>query len=539
MKCIRTILAATIACGLSAAEPQRCDILVYGGTAGGVMAAIAAAGEGSSVILLEPGGHVGGMVSGGLGRTDMDSQLHLIGGLARQFFEEVGRRYGQSVAWFFEPKVAEAVLRESLAKAGVTVLYRHPLLRVTKQSNRIASLETRNGAVFTAKVYVDTTYEGDLYKAAGVSYAIGRESRAKWGESFAGRQEFLPGDHQLKVPTSATDENGRLVPYVTAETNLVPVGEGDGKVMGMGFRLCLTNDPANRVAIGKPDGYDPARFGLVRNYLKALGSQAKVGEFLGTSKMPNNKTDSNSSTVSMNLLGAGLAYIEADYETRQKIWEEHRSWAHGLLYLLAHDEAAPEPLRTQVAQWGLPKDEFVDTGHWPHQLYIREARRMQGEYILTQHDLQTNRTKYDSVGMASYNVDIREIQWVAKTVTRFPLVGLEVLMEGYLSMPVEPYEIPYRSLLPRYSECSNLLVPVALSASHVAYASFRMEPQYMIVGQSAGVAAAMAVKQGVAVHRIDIPALQARLKTLKQVLAIEDALPVAHAGAEQARDGDR
>jgi hypothetical protein len=517
-----TVLAALSACAVLLSESRHSDVVVYCGTAGGVMAAVAAAQEGSSVILLEPRNHVGGMLSGGLGRTDMDGQQHLIGGLARRFFLEVGRHYGQQMGWFFEPKVAEGILRDFLAKAGVNVLYGQPLLRVSKQDNRIAALETRNGMVYSAAVFVDASYEGDLLKAAGVSYAIGRESRSKWGESFAGRQELVPGNHQLRVPTSPYDDEGRLVPYVAPETDLVAVGEGDGRVMGFGFRLCLTDNPANRAPIEKPDGYDAARFGLVRNYVRALGSQARLRDFLGISPMPNQKTDANATTVSTNLLGAGRAYIEAGYEDRQKIWEEHRSWAHGLLYFLAHDESVPETLRREVAQWGLPKDEFADTGHWPHQLYIREARRMLGEYVLTQHDLQTNRRKYDSVGMAAYNVDIREVQWIAKTVTRFPRVALEVLMEGYLSMPVQPYEIPYRALLPRYSECSNLLVPVAISSSHVAYASYRMEPQYMIVGQSAGVAAAMAVRQDRPVHRIDTELLRQRLRSLAQILTLED-----------------
>lgn len=224
-------------------------------------------------------------------------------------------------------------------------------------------------------------------------------------------------------------------------------------------------------------------------------------------------------------MGAGLRYIEADFETRKKILEEHRSWAHGLLYFLGNDPAVPMQFRREIGQWGLAKDEFKDTGHWPHQLYIREARRMLGEYILTQHDLTTNTKKYDSIGMAAYNVDIREVQWIAKTVTRFPNANKEVLMEGYLSMPIEPYEIPYRSLLPKWGECTNLLAPVAISASHVANASFRMEPQYMIAGQSAGVAAAMAARSDIAVHHVDIRTLQQRLRKARQILTLPEALP--------------
>jgi hypothetical protein len=519
---MRVLLLALLPAAIAA--PRSADVIVYGATASGVMASIAAAREGASVLLLEPRTHAGGMLTGGLGRTDMDRQQRLIGGLAREFFLRTGRHYKQDLAWFFEPSVAENILRAWLAESKVEVLFNHSLLRVRKDGVRIIELETRNNARFTAKVFIDSTYEGDLLKAAGVSYAVGRESRSKYGESCAGRQELLPGSHQLRVPTSPFDAKGNLVPYVRPEEDLVPIGEGDGKVMGWGYRLCLTDNPANRLPIEKPAGYDPARFGLVRNYVTALGDSATVGDFLGISPMPNNKTDANATRVSTNLLGAGLPYIEADWDTRNRILEEHRSWAHGLLWFLANDSAVPEKLRRDIARWGLPKDEFIDTGHWPHQLYIREARRMTGEYILTQHDLQTRRTKYDSIGMASYNIDIREVQWIAKTVTRFPGIGKAVIMEGYLSVPVEPYEIPYRALLPRFSECSNLLVSAAISASHVAYASFRMEPQYMIAGHSAGVAAAMAARAGIAPHRLDIAALQQCLRAQKQILSAAEML---------------
>lgn len=519
------------------AAPRSADVVVYGATASGVMASIAAAREGARVILLEPRNHAGGMLTGGLGKTDMDRQQRLIGGLAREFFLRTGRHYGKDLGWFFEPSVAEKILRDWLAECKVEVLFSHPLLQVRKEGTRIVEIQTRNGAHFTAKIFVDSTYEGDLLKAAGVSYSVGRESRGKYGESYAGRQELLPGGHQLRVPTSPFDAQGSLVPYVRPESDLVPIGEGDGKVMGFGYRLCLTDNPANRVPIEKPAGFDPARFGLARNYALALGEDALARDFLHISKMPNDKTDANATKVSTNLLGAGLPYIEADWDTRNQILEEHRSWAHGLLWFLSNDPAVPEKLRLQFARWGLPRDEFIDTGHWPHQLYIREARRMRGEYILTQRDLESHRTKYDSIGMASYNIDIREVQWIAKTVTRFPRVGKEVLMEGYFSMPVEPYEIPYRSLLPNYGECSNLLVSAAISASHVAYASFRMEPQYMIAGQSAGVAAAMAARALVPPHHVSIPALQQRLRAQKQILTTAEWLsdPAAAGPAAPAR----
>ena len=516
----------------SMAAPAR--VVVYGATAAGVMTAISAKKEGISVILIEPGRHVGGMVTGGLGRTDMDRQSHLIGGMTREFFQRVGRQYGTEIAWFFEPKVAEKVMRGWLAEEGVSLVLGEPLKSIRKEGSRIAALETESGRVYEGRIFVDATYEGDLLKAAGVSYAVGREGRQKFGERFAGRQDFLPGYHQLRVATSALDDDGKILPGLVPEEAVVGTGEGDGKIQAFCFRLCLTSNPENRIPIGIPNGYDPKRYGLVKNYIRALGDRATIGDFLGISRMPNDKTDVNAGGgVSTNLPGASLAYIEAPPAERKRIWEEHRSWAHGLLYFLGHDESVPEGLRRQVLEWGLPKDEFTDTGHWPHQMYIREARRMVGEYVLTEHDLLQSTSKYDSVGMAQYNIDIREIQWVAKTVSRFPEVAQEVLMEGYVSMKVKPYQIPFRSMLPRQSECSNLIVPVNISSSHVAFASYRMEPQYMISGESAGVAAATAINAGVPVHHVDLALLQKKLKQRKQIIEPADAQPVQ--GGEAAR----
>lgn len=500
------------------------DVVVYGATAGGAVAAIAASKEGTRVALVEPGRHVGGMISGGLGRTDMDRQEHVIGGFSREFFQRAGRVYDQPIAWTFEPKVAERILRDWLAEANVEVFFEHRLEGVVKEENRLVSLRTDRGTVFSAAVFIDSSYEADLMKAAGVSYTVGRESRARYGESLAGRQDFLPGGHQLRVPVSPYDEDGNLLPYIVPQEELVDTGEGDGKFQAYNFRICLTDDPANRLPIPKPENYDPRRFGLVRNYLKSLGESARLGDFLGISRLPNNKTDVNAGGgVSTNLPGANWEYPEADRERRREIWNDHLSWAQGLLYFLANDPAVPPHLRQEMNRWGLPRDEFVETGHWPHQLYVREARRMLGEYVLTQHDLQSHRRKYDSIGMGGYNIDIREVQWVARKVYRFPNVAEEVLMEGYISMPVEPYEIPYRSLLPRRQECGNLLVTAAISASQVAYASFRMEPQYMIAGHAAGVAATLAVRDGVPVHHVNLPELQRRLREQGQILSVTDA----------------
>jgi hypothetical protein len=520
---MRSFLFLVCTATLSAAVTRH-DVVIYGGTAGGVAAAVAAARGGATVGLVEPGVHVGGMLSGGLGRTDMDRQEHVIGGIALEFFQRAGRHYGRDLAWTFEPTAAERILNEMLRESGVKVHFGQRLAEangVDKNGDRIVRFRTEKGDTFEGRVFVDTTYEGDLMKAAGVSYTLGRESRSLYGESYAGRQDFLPGNHQLRVAVSPYGPNGELLPHVVPEEKLVNLGEGDGKFQAYCFRLCVTSDPRNRLPFPKPNGYTPERFALVRSYLKALGDAARLGDFLGISQMPHSKTDINATVVSTNLPGASWEYPEASYKRRQEIWDEHLTWAQGLLYFLANDESVPARLREEMSKWGLAKDEFVDTGHWPHQLYVREARRMLGEYVVTQHDLQTRRRKYDTVGMAGYNIDIREVQWVARTVYRFPNIGKELLMEGYVSVPVDPWEIPYRSLLPRQHEASNLLVPACVSMSQVAYASFRMEPQFMIAGHAAGAAAALALKTGVPIHHVSVPELQRVLVQQKQVIRLE------------------
>jgi len=501
--------------------PLQYDVVVYGATAGGVMAAIAAAKEGASVALLEPGRHVGGMVSGGLGWTDMDRQQHVIGGYAREFYERAGRHYGEPIAWRFEPSVAEKILRDWLAEAKVKVFFDHRVQAARKNGRRIVSLVAENGAEFAGTVYIDSSYEGDLMKAAGVSYTVGREGRRQYGESLAGRRENLPGHHQFKAPVSPYDDEGRLAPYVVRQEDLAPLGEADGKIQAYCFRLCLTDVKENQVPIERPPDYDPKRFVLARNYVRNAGSILGFHDFVGIrSRLPNGKIDGNSSgSVSTNLLGASWQYPDAGYARRKAIWDEHLTWVQGLMYFAQNDREVPAPIQMEARRWGLPRDEFADTGHWPHQLYVREGRRMVGEYVLTQRDLQESRQKYDAIGMGGYNIDIREVQWVAYRVFRFPDVADETLMEGYVSQPIEPYDIPYRSLLPRQHEADNLLVTSCISASTIAYASFRMEPQYMIAGHSAGVAAALAVRSGTQVHTVDIPALRRRLIEQRQILS--------------------
>jgi len=510
--------------------PAGFDLVVYGATAGGVAAATAAARQGLRVALADPTQHVGGMVSGGLSRSDVERQEPLIGGLARELFARIGRHYGSSssseavghqVAWRFEPKVAERIMREWLDEAGVTLWPAWRLATVERLGNRIRELVADDDGRLAAPCFVDASYEGDLLAGAGVSYAVGREGRARYGESLAGRVELLPNPHQFGVPVSALAPDGGLLPYMQPYEAVGPLGHGDGKVQSYCYRLCLTEDPRQRLALPEPVGYDPDRYVLVRRHLAALGDSADRRDFMGLGRLPNGKVDVNSGgPVSTNLLGASWAYPDADAERRAQIAEEHLTWAQGLLFFLATDQAVPTRLRRDLGRFGLAADEFPRTGHWPPQLYVREARRMLGAYVLTQRDLQagSGQRVTDAVGMGGYNIDVREVQWVAAPVSRFPDVHAEVLTEGYLSVPVPPYPLPYRVLLPRRDECENLLVSTCVSASHVAFSSFRMEPQFMIAGHAAGVAATLAVEAGSAVHDVDIGRLRDALRAQGQVL---------------------
>jgi FAD dependent oxidoreductase len=506
------------------------DVVVYGGTAGGVITAVAAAREGLRVALLEPRAHLGGMVSGGLGWTDY-GRKEVIGGYSLEFFERVGAKYGEPIAWHFEPHVAEAVFKELAGAAGVTVLYHHRLREKTgvlKKGARVVEIDVEDGGRFQAPIFVDASYEGDLMAQAGVSYTFGRESSRQYDESLAGVRDRTPF-HQFIIRRDPRDANsgvpvripprdaaGRLLPEISAATKGA-TGQADRKVQAYNFRMCLTDDPANQVPFPKPSGYTPARYALLAAFLdaatKAAGRPLTMHDVMSPDELGrNHKLDvNNNGAFSTDYIGGSWSYPDADYATRQNIWQAHVDYVAGFFYFLAHDPQVPRELQAEINRWGLARDEFTDTNHWPHQLYVREARRMIGAYVMTQKDIQTDLTKPDVIGMGSYNSDSHNVQRVVNA------DGF-VENEGDMQVPVKPYEIPYRVMLPRRTEATNLLVPVAFSASHVAYSTLRMEPQYMILGQAAGVAAAMAIRNGVAVQDVDTKALTARLREQKAVL---------------------
>ncbi len=517
----RAILLTPLLCLSAFADAQSFDLVVYGGTAGGVITAVRGAREGLSVALLEPGSHLGGMATGGLSRTDFGKK-EVIGGDALEFYWRVGRkyeigRYAQDVAWFYEPKVGEQVLREMLAEAKVRVLMRHRLREKTgvrKQGQRVVSITTEDGAVFAAKVFADCSYEGDLMAQAGVEYAVGRESAAQYGESLAGVRDRTPY-HQFLVRVSPYDANGKLLPEVDPGSKAA-AGSGDKKVQAYNFRMILSEDPANSVAFPKPPGYDPKRYELMARLIEAQtrqnGKPPVMHNVTLIARIPNRKADiNNQGAFSTDYLGKSWDYPDGSYAVRERIWRDHVNYTKGYFYFLAHDPRVPASLQKEVNGWGLAKDEFTDNENWPHQLYIREARRMVGEYVMSQRDIQTDLTKSDAVGMGSYNSDSHNIQ-------RLATADGAVENEGDMQVSVTPYQIPFRMILPKRGHAANLLVPVCFSASHVAYSTLRMEPQYMIIGQAAAVAAAMAVKEGKAVQDVSPAAVTSRLKELGTVL---------------------
>lgn len=525
------IVSGAIALGTGnprAAVQDRWDLVVYGGTAGGVMTAVAAAREGVRVALLEPRDHLGGMVSGGLGWTDYGKK-EVIGGYALEFFQRVGRKYDFPVEWHFEPHVAETVFNELVKEAGVEVRYRHRLREktgVAKAGGRLTAITMENGAVFTARIFADATYEGDLLAQAGVSYTWGREASDQYGESLAGVRDRTP-KHQFQAPIRPYDHQGQLLPEVSPSKKAT-AGSADRKVQAYNFRACMTNVADNRVAFPKPPHYDPARYELLARLLartdemkRAASASWSLVDVMKPDPIPNGKTDTNNNgAFSTDYISGSYDYPNGDYATRARIWQAHVDYMQGFFYFLQNDARVPKALHDEMAPWGLCKDEFVDTQHWPHQLYVREARRMIGEYVMSQKDIQVTLTKPDVIGMGSYNSDSHNVQ---RIVTEDGFVE----NEGDMQVAVTPYQIPYRVMLPKRPESTNLLVPVCFSATHVAYSTLRMEPQYMIIGQAAGVAAAMAIGKGTAVQDVDARALTAKLRTQGAVTSLSTAVRAA------------
>jgi hypothetical protein len=480
------------------------------------MTAVAAAREGAKVLLLEPGSHLGGMTTGGLSRTDFGKK-EVIGGMALEFYWRVGvkyemSRYANEVAWFYEPHVGEQVLKEMLDQAHVEVRL-HERLRertgVEKSGSEVRAITMEDGKSYRAHFFADCTYEGDLMAQARVTYTFGREASAQYGESLAGVRDRTPL-HQWQVPVKARDASGKLLPEVSPEPK-GETGSADKNVQAYNYRMILSDDPANRVPFPKPANYDPHRYELMARLLAAmtekLGHPQILNQVTLVAPIPNHKADfNNQGAFSTDYIGGSWGYPDATYSRRAGIVQAHVDYTKGYFYFLAHDPHVPKSLQAEVNRWGLAKDEFTDNQNWPHQLYIREARRMVSDFVMTQKDVQTDLTKPDPIGMGSYNSDSHNVH-------RFVNADGDVENEGDMQVAVKPYQIPYRVVIPKRAEATNLVVPVCFSASHVAYSSLRMEPQYMIIGQAAGNAIAMALKSGIPVQDVNTRALTEKLLT--------------------------
>ena len=528
LSCRALVIAALLPVFIQQTQAaNEADVIVYGATPGGVCAAIAAAREGASVILLEPTDHVGGVNTGGLSFSDSNQTIRsTVMGLFDEWHTRIEQDYASRgiklpyrvsvkdhARWTYEPHVAARVTNQMLGEAGVEVLTRHVLRSVEKEGARITSLSTSGGA-FTAGVFIDATYEGDLMALAGVSWTIGRESRAEFGESLAGKRYPKP---LMKI--DGFDGGGKKLPLTTT-TDAGPEERGDSHVMVYSFRLSLTDDPENRVPFPKPANYDPARFEVVRRYF----AQEKHPPFpWDLYPLPGGKFDANNGIgkqFSMGLVGACNGWSESDEAGRAIIREAHKQYTLEFYHFLTSDPAVPEKIRARLAELGLCRDEFPAHGHFSPALYVREGRRMKGLFVLSQKDIMDEPEKQDPIVISSFPIDSHDCQRVAlksggviNEGTIFP-VRMKGEKHGY------PYHIPYRAILPRPGQCSNLLVPVALSCTHVAFCSIRVEPTWMILGQSAGIAAALAAHQKVAVQKLSYSRLRERLLAQGQVLKL-------------------
>lgn len=522
-------------------ERFQADIIIYGGTSSGITAAVQAKKMGKSVIVVSPDRHLGGLSSGGLGYTDTGNKA-VIGGLAREFYHRVYLHYEKDSAWkwqkradygnqgqgtpaidgtnrtmwIFEPHVAEQIF-EDFVRENQLVIHRDEWLNRTegikKENGKIASIQTLSGKIYAGKVFIDATYEGDLMAAAGISYHIGREANSVYDETWNGvqvgvyqhRHYFKDSISPYRIPD---DPTSGLLPEISSNPP-GKNGDGDQLLQAYNFRMALSKNPANRVAFEKPDNYDPARYELLARLYVAGWDET----FEKYDPIPNLKTDTNNhGPFSTDYIGKNYDYPEASYKRRKEIIKEHEDYQKGLMYFLSTDARVPEKVRAEMANYGLAKDEFKDNGNWPHQIYVREARRMIGAYVMTEHDVLGTKEVPQSVGMGSYSLDSHNTQ-------RFITPEGRVQNEGDIGVkPKKPYAISYGTLVPKKEECTNLLVSVCVSSSHTAFGSIRMEPVFMILGQSAAAAASLAIDEHIAVQDLDYKQLLNILSEEKQVL---------------------
>jgi hypothetical protein len=539
---VMALLALLQACGNSG--KYKADVIIYGGTSAAVTAAVEVVKSGKKAIIVSPDTHLGGLSSGGLGYTDTGNKA-TIGGLSREFYHRVWLHYNDSnswkwerheeygnkgqgtpamdgenrTMWIFEPHVAEKVFEDFISEYNIPI-YRDEWLNresgiVTKEG-KIVSFTTLSGKTFEGKMFIDATYEGDLMAGANVSYTVGREACSEYNEQWNGVQAGVyHHGHYFKSDISPyvipDDPNSGLLPYISSEP-IQPNCTGDDKIQAYCFRLCMSNHPDNRVSFEKPENYDPKNYELLARVFESGWDEW----FNKYDMIPNRKTDTNNhGPFSTDFIGMNYDYPEASYERRKEIIKEHENYQKGLLYFVSTDKRIPEDVRNEMSKWGLAKDEFTDNGNWPHQLYIREARRMIGHYVTTENEVLGKINVKDPVGMGSYTMDSHNIQ-------RYVTGEGYVQNEGDVGVhPGKPYKISYGSIIPKKEECTNLLVPVCVSSSHIAFGSIRMEPVFMILGQSAATAACMAIDRKEAVQDIDYSLLKEKLLSKNQILEID------------------
>ncbi|HEV2968981.1 MAG TPA: FAD-dependent oxidoreductase [Pirellulales bacterium] len=498
----------------AAGPPQTidADVCVYGATPAGIIAAIQARRMGKAAVLVEFGRHLGGMTASGLSKTDGGKHA---AGISREFYKVVGDRD-------FSPAAAEAQFLHMLEADEVRLFREHRLTAVAKDANRITEIETENGNRFRARVFIDATYEGDLLAKAGVSFTVGREANSLYRETIDGITAGSAA-HNFRFPVdpyrTPCDAASGLLEGISA-AGPGTVGSGDRHVQAYNFRMYLSKGP-NRIPFPKPQNYDPERYTLLARYIAA---GAAIPDFMQLQEGDSN----NQGGFSTDNIGASDRWPEADYAERETIYQDHISYQQGMMWFLTHDERVPEAIRRAVGAYGLSPTDFQETGGWPHQLYVREGRRMVADYVMTEHNCRGQIVAEDSIGLAEYNMDSHHCQRCllmdkdAKTGESRAIVR----NEGDVQVHVPgPYPVAYRSIVPKQAECSNLLVPVCLSASHIAYGSIRMEPVFMVLGQSAGTAAALAIDADAPVQQVDYAKLRARLLADHQMLNVPAKKP--------------
>ncbi len=528
-------------------EAKKFDIVIYGGTSAGIVAAIQSSRMGKSVALIEPTQRIGGLTTGGLGATDIGNK-EAIGGISREFYQNIKKYYddsstwkwqekstyqqgrnkeGEDAMWTFEPSAALEVYKDMMDKENIHLVYGERLDRqngIIKDGQEIKSIEMEDGTIYDGKMFIDATYEGDLMAAAGVDYTVGRESENKYGESLNGVQLYpdgFPDDiDPIKVDYFSRSNRGMhqfpdgVDPYKTpgdptsgllwgiSDDSLKPLGTGDDKVQAYNFRMTLTDHPDNMIPITKPHGYDPQKYELLVRFFEAQPHIRDISGYFIWSRMPNRKTDvNNGGAFSTDMIGMNYKWPEASYEERREIMDDHVSYTQGLLYFYKTDPRVPKALSEFISSWGYPKDEYLEDNHFSPQLYVREGRRMISDYVMTQKNVVGNKIVKDAIGMAAYGMDSHHIQRI--------VVNGMVKNEGDIQVhDFDPYPISYGSITPKESEVTNLLVPVALSASHIAFGSIRMEPVFMVLGQSAALAGSVAIDQKINVQDVKYEELE-------------------------------